>query len=131
MRRAAGRSWAAGEVNGEAFEGDAALAGAQVGEPDEAEGEHGGGIGIGRAGDGGPTVLPVLEVGARESGGKGALEIGLGADFGQGPLGKLAAQEEAEALAEDEAARALAELRARAASQVEEEHLAFAAGEVF
>src|ERR1017187_6567166 len=99
MRRAAGRSWAAGEVNGEAFEGDAALAGAQVGEPDEAEGEHGGGIGIGRAGDGGPTVLPVLEVSAREGGREGVFEIGFGADLGQGPLRKLAAQQKAEAFA--------------------------------
>src|ERR1019366_2342503 len=68
---------AGGEVNGEAFEGDAALAGAQVGEPDEAEGEHGPGIGVGRAGDGGPTVLPVLEVGAGEGGREGVFEIGF------------------------------------------------------
>ena len=58
-------------------------------------------------------------------------EIGFGADLGQGPLGKLAAQEEAEALAEHQAAAALAEFRAGAAAEIEQEHLAFAAGEVF
>ena len=76
-------------------------------------------------------MLPVLEVGAREGRGKGVLEIGFGADLGQGPLGKLAAQEEAEALAEHQAAGALAEFHAGAAAEIEEEHLAFAAGEAF
>ena len=122
---------AGGEVEREPFEGDAALARAEVGEPDEAEGEHGGGVGIGRAGDGGPAVLPVLEIGAREGGGEGVLEIGFGADLGEGPLGELAAQEEAEALAEDEAAGALAEFRAGAAAEIEEEELTFTAGEAF
>ena len=122
---------AGGDVERESFEGDAALARAEIGEPDEAEGEHGGGVAIGRAGDGGPAVLAVLEVGAREGGGERVFEIGFGADLGQGPLRKLAAQEEAEALAEHQAAAALAELRAGAAAQIEQEHLAFAAGEVF
>ena len=76
-------------------------------------------------------MLPVLEVGAREGGGEGVLQIGFGADLGQGPLGELAAQEEAEALAEDQAAGALAEFRAGAAAEIEQEQLAFAAGEAF
>ena len=79
---------------------------------------------IGRAGDGGPAVLAVLQVGAREGRGEGVLEVGFGADFGQVPLRELAAQEEAEALAEDQAAAALADFRAGAAAQIEQEHLA-------
>ena len=76
-------------------------------------------------------MLSVLEVGAREGGGEGVFEIGFGADFGEGPLGKLAAQEEAEALAEDEAAGALTEFDAGTAAEVEQEQLAFSAGETF
>ena len=122
---------AGGNVEREPFHGDAALARAQIGEPDEAEGKHGGGIAFRRAGDGRPAVLAVPEEGAREGGGEGVFQIGLGADLGQGPLRKLAPQEQAEALAEYQAAAALAELRAGAAAQVEQEHLALAAGEVF
>ena len=59
------------------------------------------------------------------------LQVGFGTDFGHGPLGKLAAEEEAEALAEDQAAGALAELGAGTAAEIEEEELSFAAGEAF
>ena len=118
-------------VDREPLDGDAPLAPAQIGQPDEAEGEHGGGVAIGRAGDGGPPVLAVLQVSAREGGGERVFEIGLGADLGQRPLRKLAPQEEAEALAEHQAAAALAQFRAGAAAQIEQEHLALAAGEMF
>ena len=76
-------------------------------------------------------MLAVLQVGAGERGRQGVLQVGFGADFGHGPLGKLAPEEEAEALAEDQAAGALAEFRAGAAAEIEEEHLSFAAGEAF
>jgi hypothetical protein len=55
------------------------------------------------------------------------LQIG----FGEGPLRELAAQEEAEAFAEDEAAGALAEFDAGAAAEIEEEELTFTASETF
>ena len=59
------------------------------------------------------------------------LEVGFGADFGDGPFGKLAPEEEAEALAEDQAAGSLAKFGAGAAAEIEEEQLSFAAGETF
>ena len=47
------------------------------------------------------------------------------------PVGKLPAQEESESFAEDEAAAATAEFGAGAASEVQQEEAAFAAGEPF
>ena len=49
------------------------------------------------------------------------LEVRLRADFDELPFGKLAAEEEAEAFAEDEAATALSQFRSGAAGEVKEE----------
>src|SRR5690349_14074570 len=59
------------------------------------------------------------------------LEIRLGAELDQLPLGKLPPQEKAEAFAKDEASTSAAEIGAGAAAEIEEEHLTFAAGEAF
>ena len=55
--------------------------------------------------------------------------FGLGAQFRQLPLRELAAQKQAEALAEHQAAAAPAQVGSGAPGQVEQEQLAFAAGE--
>ena len=120
-----------GQVDREPFHRHAAFAGAKIAKPDEPEGEHGGGVRVGRTGDRGPAMLAVPQIGAGERGRQRVFQVGFGADFGHRPLGKLAPQEQAKALPENQAARALAQLRAGAAAQVDEEHLSFAAGEAF
>ena len=74
-------------------------------------------------------MLAVFEKGARERRGEAVLEIGIGAEFRQTPLWKLAAQQEAEALAEDEAFAAAAEFGAGAALKIEQVRGALALGE--
>ena len=66
-----------------------------------------------------------------KAGERRVFEVGFGADLGQRPLRKLAPQEQAEALAEHQPAAAPAQFGAGAAAQIEQEHLAFAAGEAF
>jgi len=53
-------------VDRESLNGDAALAGSQVREPDEGERHDGGCIAFDGAGDSGPCVLTVFQKGARE-----------------------------------------------------------------
>jgi len=56
-------------------------------------------------------------------------QVGLGAEFSQGPLRKLTAKKDAEALAEDEASAAAPHFRSGAAGKIEQEHLPFASAE--
>ena len=118
-----------GQVQRQTLDGNAPFAGAQVVQPDEAEGEHRGGIALGRAGDGRPGVLSVAQKGAREHRREAVFQVGFGAQLGQFPFRELAAQEQAEAFAEDQAAAAASQVGPRAARQVEQKDLALALGE--
>ena len=120
---------AGGQVQRQALDGRARFAGAQVVQPDEAEGDERGGIALGRAGDGRPGVLSVAQKGAREYRREAVLEVRFGAQLGQFPFRELAAQKQAEALAEYQAAAAPSQVGTRTAGQVEEKYLAPALGE--
>ncbi len=74
-------------------------------------------------------MLAVFEKGAGKGGREAVLEIGLGAEFGQIPLRKLTAQQEAEAFAEDEALAAAAEFGAGATLEIEQVRGPLAPGE--
>ena len=87
------------------------------------------GVAFGRTGDGGPAVLAVFEKGAWEGRREAVLEIGFGAEFGQIPLRKLTAQQEAKAFAEDEAFAAAAEFGAGATLEIEQVRGPLAPGE--
>jgi len=117
---------AGGNVDREAFQGDAAIARSQVGKPDQPEREHGGGVAFGRACDGGPAVLAVAKKGARERGRETVFEIGFSADLRRLPFRKLPPQKEAEPLAKYHASAAFPQLRAGAACKVEQKQLPFA-----
>jgi hypothetical protein len=82
---------------------------------------------LGRTGDGSPSVLSVAQEGARKGGREAELQVGFGAEFGEIPFGELAAQKQAETLAEHQAAAAASEVGAGAASQVEQIELALRA----
>ena len=120
---------AGGQVQRQALDRGAPFAGAQVVQPDEAEGKHRGGIALGRAGDGRPGVLSVAQKGARKHRREAVFQVGFGAQLGQFPFRELAAQEQAEAFAEDQAAAAASQVGARTARQVEQKDAALALGE--
>ena len=122
---------ARGEVKRQTLHRDAALAGAQVGEPDEPEGQQRRGVALGRTGDGGPAMLSMAQKGAREGGRETELQVGLGAELGQVPFGELAAQEQPETFAKHQPAAAAAEVGARAAAEIEQIKLPFAPREAF
>jgi hypothetical protein len=117
------------KVHGEALYGDAGFTITQISEPDQAESENIGMVGIGRAGDGGPTVLAVFEERTWEGGGEAVLEGSFGGDLGERPFWELATQEETESLAEYESAAALAHFRTAAFGEVEEKELTLASRE--
>ena len=69
---------------------------------------------------------PCRRKGARKGGGEAEFQVGFGAELGQVPLGELAAQKQAETLAEDQPAAAAAHVGAGAAAEIEQKKLAFA-----
>ena len=119
---------AGGDVEGQPLQGHAGFARAQVRQPDEAESQDLRGIPFGRAGDGRPAVLAVLQERARKGRRKAEFQVGFGAQLGQVPLGKLAAQEQAEPLAKNQAVSAAAHFGAGASGQVEQEKRPLAPG---
>ena len=83
----------------EPFDGETALALAQMVEPDEAEGEHMVGLEAGWGEYRGPGRLAFRDQRAREGGREGVLEIGASGELAQRPARELAGERAAELLA--------------------------------
>ena len=109
-----------GDVDGQPFDGDARSRSRRCASQIRPKESDRRGVAIGRAGDGRPAVLSVAQKGAREGRGEAGLQVGFGAQFRQVPFGELAAQEQAEALAEYQAPAAAAQFRARRRAQIDQ-----------